>query len=270
MPLDTDVVSSLSSHLLPSRDGDLQEPELAQASTEEISDDSSIDRMPDSPKRKGLAALTTRTKAKTKKLFHIDGAAKGNESDPDEDGVLDNIEHDPAFNTGSLIKKKRFRPGKTADKTLSNIKSVGKAVVHPVDSIKRGATRTTAGQLSKAERPFLSKKADQEYLEAHDNLRRAESTSSSKQGTSDEEQESILGDHRERIREIEAHRESLRAAWTTSRHVRRVRVVPKRHINFPNNDFFLEDDGHGESRRFDWLTWLGYVCIIYMNVTTIY
>ena len=98
-----------------------------------------------------------------------------------------------------------------------------------------------------------------EFLQAHDNLKRAESTSSSKQGTSDEERNSLLGGHRDKIREIEEHRESLRAAWTTSRHVRRARVVPKRHINFPNNEYFLKKNERGELVGYDWLKWLGYV-----------
>ncbi|KAL2047929.1 hypothetical protein ABVK25_011198 [Lepraria finkii] len=47
---------------------------------------------------------------------------------------------------------------------------------------------------------------------------------------------------------MEVHRESLRAAWTTRRHVRRVRVVPKRYVE--------RDDG-GNFVRYDWLGWLG-------------
>ena len=159
------------------------------------------------------------------------------------------MENDAAFNSSRLIRKRRFRPGKTADKTLGAIQSIGNAVVHPIKSAKKTATRTTAGQLSKAERPFLSQEADLELLKAHDNLKRAESTNSSKQGTPDEEQES----HRDKIRELEERRESLSAAWTTSRHVRRVRVVPKRHFNIPNNE-------HGND---DWLKWLGHVILLH-------
>ena len=222
-------------------------------------DDGISDKSPKSSTKKRLSGLTDKTKAKTKKLFGVDDTALINESESDEDGVFDSIEHNAAFQTDALVKKKRFRPGKTADKTKNNIKSLGKAIVHPVDSIKSKATRTTAGQLSKAERPFISQDADREYLEAHDNLKRAESTSSSKQGTSDEEQDFIVGGHREKLKEIEEHRESLQAAWTTSRHVRRVRVVPKRHIGFPNIEHLTEKDEHGGIRRYDWLQWLGHV-----------
>lgn len=221
-------------------------------------DNRSMEYPPRHSRRERLSGLTSKTKEKTKKLLRVDNSLD-EQPESDDDDIFDNIEHNAAFNTSALVKQKRLRPGKAADKTLSNIKSLGKAVVHPVDSIKSKATRTTAGQLSKADRPYLSQKADLEYLDAHDNLKRAESTGSSKQGTSDEEQESVIGGHRDKIRELEAHRESLRVAWTTSRHVRRVRVVPKRHINFPENEYFVERNGRGEFARYDWLKWLGYV-----------
>ena len=223
------------------------------------SDDGSIDQMPDSSKQKRFSGLTSRTKTKTKKIFKMKGGHDGRPDSEDEE-PLGSLEHNPAFNPSDLRKRRRFRPSKTADKALGTMQTIGNAVLHPKDAIKRGATRTTAGQLSKAERPYLSRKADLEFLQAHDNLKQAESSGSSKQVTSDEEQDPLVSSQRDKIKEMEAHRESLRAAWTTSRHVRRVRVVPKRHIKFPENESFVERDEHGNFVRYDWLTWLGYVC----------
>lgn len=218
----------------------------------------SVDSMPGQSKTKRLSGFTRRTKTKTKKLFKLDGAVVDELSEHEEEDPLDKMENNAAFNSSQLIKKRRFRPGKTADKTLGAIQSVGSAVVHPIKSAKKAATRTTAGQLSKAERPFLSQRADIEFLQAHDDLERAESTKSSKHGTSDEEQESLIGSHRDKILELEEHRDSLRAAWTTSRHVRRVRVVKKRHFNIPDNE-------HGKERQqfagYGWLKWLGHVSL---------
>lgn len=222
------------------------------------SDDGSMDKMPGPSKKNRLSGFTRRTKAKTKKLFKLDGAAVDEMSEHGEEDPLESMENDAAFNSSQLIKKRRFRPGKTADKTFKITQTIGNAVVHPIKSAKSTATRTTAGQLSKAERPFLSQKADIQFLQAHDNLERAESTSSSKQGTSDEERESVIGSHRDKIRELEEHRESLRAAWTTSRHVRRVRVVPKRHLNFPDKEHMNERQ---EFIGYDWLKWLGHVIL---------
>ena len=223
------------------------------------SDDGSLVKMPAMPKRKGFSGLTRRTKATTKKFLKLDGAPEDGRSEEGGEGRQDDMKHDPAFNSSQLIKKKTLRPGKTADKSLGAIQYIGNAVVHPMQSAKSTVTRTTANQLSKAERPFISQKSDVEFLQAHENLNRAESTSPSKQGTTEEEQESLIGGHRDKIQEMEENRESLRAAWTTSRHVRRVRVIPKRQINLPDNKYFVERDDHGAFVRFDWLKWLGYV-----------
>ena len=222
------------------------------------SDDGSMDKTAGSPKRKRLSGLTSRTKAKTKKILKMKGTTD-DQSDSEEEGPLSILEHNPAFNPSDLRKRRRFRPGKTAEKALGTMQTVGRVFVHPKDTIKKGATRTTAGQLSKAERPYLSQKANLDFLQAHDDLKQAESTGSSKQVTSDEEQDDSVVGQRDRLKEMEEHRESLRVAWITSRHVRRVRVVPKRHINFPNDDYFIERDEREQVIRYDWLTWLGYV-----------
>ena len=222
-----------------------------------LSGHGSLEDMPGPTRKKRLFSLTGRTKAKTKKLFSLDGTEAGEQSEDDQEDPLDILRNDPAFNSRQMIKKKRLRPAKTADKMLGAIQSLGNAVVHPVKAAKVTATRTTASQLSRAERPFLSQKADVEFLQAHDNLQRAESINSTKRCTSDEEQESLVDGHRHRVREMEEHRESLRVAWTTSRHV--VRVVTQKHINFPNNEYFVRNDEHGNFMRYEWLKWLGYV-----------
>ena len=226
------------------------------------SDDGSMDEVALS-KKKRLSGLTRRAKAKTKRILKIDSAAAEADSEDDQGGPMNDIEHDPAFNPSQLTKKKHMSPTGAAEKTKGTLKTIGTTIAHPKEAIKSKITETTAGQLSKSERPFLSKKADQEYLEAHDNLKREESTSSSKHGTSEEEQDAMVGSQKERIRQMESHRESLQAAWTTRRHVRRVRVVPKRHIDFPENVYFAERDGTGRLVRYDWLKWLGYNLIYY-------
>ena len=224
------------------------------------SDHGSMENISVPTTRKRLLNLTRRTKAKTKKLLKLDGAVGNEQSEVMKENTLDDKKNDPELHSHQLVKRKKLHQRKTADRTLGAIQSISNAVVHPVKSAKSTVTRTTAGQLSKAERPFLSQDADIEFLRAHDNLERAESSrGSSKQDVSDEDQESLIGSHRDKIREMEEHRESLRVAWTTSRHVRRVRVVPKRHITFPDNECFVERDERGDFVRYDWLTWFGYV-----------
>ena len=225
----------------------------------ESSDDESVDKMPGPSKRSRLSGLATIAKAKTKKILQIHGATSDQGASEGE-GPLSALEHNPAFNCSDLQKRRCFRPGKTAEKTLGTVQTMGRVFVHPKDTIKRGATRTTAGQLSKAERPYLSQKANLEFLQAHDDLKQAESIGSSRQVTSDDEEDDYIDKQQDKVREMEAHRESLRVAWTTSRHVRRVRVVPKRHVNVPENEYFVERNEGGELVRYDWLKWLGYVC----------
>lgn len=222
------------------------------------SDDGSTEKMPDLTTRKRLSGLTGRNKAKIKQLFKLHGAKVDEQSEDEDEGPLDSSKNDPAFNSSQLMKRKRLRPA-TADKTLGAIQCIGKAVIHPINSAKSTATRTTACRLSKAERPYLSQEADIEFLQAHDNLKRAKSTSSSKQGTPNEEQDFVISGYQDKIREMEEHRERLRVAWTTSRHV--VRVVPKRYINFPNNEYFVQRDERGDFVRYEWLKWLGYVSL---------
>jgi len=249
----------------PIQDGRPTEPSVWSQKAED-SDDGSIDRRSGPSKRKQISGFASRTKAKTKELLKIDVATRADEQQNGENGgIMDNIEQDPAFNPSQLTKKKQksLSPMGAATKTKEALQTIGTAFAHPKQAIKSKATRTTAGQLSKAERPYLSQKNDAEFLEAHDNLERAESTSSSQRGSSDEEQEMILDSHRDKIREMEAHRESLRAAWTTRRHVRRVRVVPKRHMTFPDDEFFVERDSSGNFVCYDWLSWLGYNLIYY-------
>lgn len=209
-------------------------------------------------KREKIRALTRKTKAKTKKFLRIgDGGSADEGRESGSHGFLRNIEHDPAFIHDQLYKHKRTNESGTTSRPLEALESIATTVLHPKKALKGKATRTTAGQLSKAERPFISQKADLEFLEAHDNLHHAESSRSSRQAAFDSEGDDVTIGYRERIEEMQNHRESLRVAWTTSKHVRRVRVVPKRHVEFPDNDYFTRKDMDGE--HFDWLKWLGYV-----------
>lgn len=228
------------------------------------SDDSSIDKVVPS-KTQRISSLKSKIKTKTKRALKLGSVEEGSDSESEEK-PLQNIDYDPAFNSSQLTKQKKLSASTAAKKTKGAVITIGNAIPHPIDATKGTITRTTAGQLSKAERPYLSQKSDLELLDVHDNLKRLESSSSSRRGATDEEneeQDEVIGNHKTKLREMEAHRESLRAAWTTNRHVRRVRVVPKRHINFPEDEYFVERDANGSAVRYDWLKWLGYNLIYY-------
>ena len=205
-----------------------------------------------------LSDLTRLTKAKTKRFLKGRDALRRIDTGHKE-SIMDHQGQDAEFHPGDRAKEQCQSGGGALGRTLGVLQSAGRTVIHPKDAIKSKVTKTTAGQLSKAERPYLSQKADLEFLQAHDNLKWFESSSPSRHGDSDDGFESVVGKHKHKIREMEEHRESLQVTWTTSRHVRRVRVVPKHHINFPEDSFFVKRNKNGTVIRYDWLKWLGYV-----------
>ena len=226
------------------------------------SSDGSIAKIQGPTKRGKLRGLQRRTKAMTKKLLHIHGGAPADgELDEDEDGVLDNIKADPAFNSGKLVKEKPLTVGGAAKKTADTLHSFASTVVHPSEKFKSKATRTAADQLAKAERPFLSQNTDRELLEAHEDLRSAQTASSTSHGISEEKLHALKENSSQKIEELEKHRESLAVAYTTTRHVNRVRVVKREFMKFPERETFIQRDSNGVFMRYLWAKWLGYVSL---------
>ncbi|KAI9846356.1 MAG: hypothetical protein M1837_004209 [Sclerophora amabilis] len=219
-------------------------------------DSSASDCSLETSKPSRLTRITQKTKAKTKKLLDLDGRGEkyGKGGDRNDDAV-GRIDSDPAFNPSKLTRKRRTSGGDRADKTIDAVKSVAGTIVRPKGAIKEKATKTTAGRLSKVEHPYLSLKADLDYLRAHDVLRQAESSAAS---STSEVDKAVAQEHRDKIEKLESHRESMRVAWTTSRHIHRVRVVPKRHLRFPERSSFKEFDESGAFVRYKWERWLGH------------
>jgi len=87
--------------------------------------------------------------------------------------------------------------------------------------------------------PYLSLKADLEFLQAHDDLTRAEGSQS---GSGDQAQATRKTDNidecEETIAETERRRKNVRVAWVTWRHVQRVRVVDAVPPPFPTKVSF--------------------------------
>ena len=208
--------------------------------------------------------LKRKTKEKAKKLLSINDAKPAEAVLDDGDNIINDIMSEPAFNPGAMQSHRKRSKREGAKATLGSMGSLAVSLKHPKDAIKSKATRATAGHLSKAQRPYLSLDADAEFLEAHDDLSHAESSRSSVLATSDEDQELSIDGHRDKVQRMKAQRESLRVGYITSRHVTRVRVVPKRHLDFPRRDAFFERRLEGEaSSRYDWLKWIGYVLVWY-------
>lgn len=211
-------------------------------------------------KKARLRSLKDKAKEKTKRLLSIDDA----QIQDGEVDIAENIKSDPAFNPGFLRDKQQKKEREGGASPAANLSAVVTSIVSPKDAIKGKATRTTAGKLSKVQRPYLSKDADLEFLEAHNQLDRAESSRSSMQATTDDDNNSLVEGHKGRIDEMKAHRESLRVAWTTTRFVTRVRVVPKRHLDFPARKVFVKNAQEQSAwARYDWLKWMGHVLVWY-------
>lgn len=225
---------------------------------ESLSDDGGVDKTSGLSKRERLQDLKSKTKTKTKLLLKL-GKPRDHDDTRHEDRLVDAISADPAFNPGSAMKNKRLSVGGFAEKALGTVQKVADTIPNPQKSFKSTVTKSTAGKLSQAHRPFLSKKTDAELLQARIDLEGPESSSSSRHYASDDERDRVEGSRRERVEELEAHRESLRVAWTTSRHIDRVRVVPKRHIDFPDRQAFVKKDAGHNVVRYDWGKWLGHV-----------
>ena len=218
----------------------------------------------DKPSRKSrLRKLTSKTKVRTKRLLNIESASLLSAQVNDEHNeALRYVQEDLAFNPSRLTQRKSTKIGGTTDKTIGVLQSISTTVIHPKRAIIGKAKRTTAGNLSSGQGPQLSEQVDHEILKAHDNLSQAQSNISSKHGTSDdnEAEDEETNDCRDRIAVLEAHRESLAVAWTSS-HIDRVRVVPKQHFRFPDPEAFIKRDDTGSQVGYKWEKWLGNVCM---------
>ena len=214
------------------------------------------------PTKGSLRTITLKTKAKSKKLLHMtSGSPPANEAASDHDGVLRHIEDNPAFNPGKLGNPKHPVLKSTTEKTLGVFQTAATTVAHPRQATKSKFTRTTAGQLSKMHK--LDQEADLDLLDAHEDLENAESSRSSGHTLSDDEDVNSLAEgRRAKVEALEAHRESTRVAWITGQ-IERVRVVPKRHLEYPQRSAFVERDGHGSVVRYQWEKLLGYSIIYY-------
>lgn len=209
------------------------------------------------------------------------------------------LKTDPAFNPndvahGRLPEVPGVTPGRRGHSNrIGNFaKRKVTAIAHPKRAAKQRFQSKTAAKLSKATRPYISKESDREYLEAHDELFKAESENRHhkeeekirrrSEGSwisvnQDERQrpeidttetESVqgidaCGTQKHKINKLEAHRESLAVAWITGRHIKRVRLSPSYVVDYPRRDDeqFLERDETGNVVRFKWERYIGKVRI---------
>ncbi|KAL8810463.1 MAG: hypothetical protein Q9200_002557 [Gallowayella weberi] len=213
-----------------------------------------------------LRKLAGKTKQATKRLFSTTDTGERQDilrrPSLEGDPATQVLKDDPTFNPNQLDTKHRSEMGLAA-KVQNNLHTVAAGIINPKQSAKSKAARSTAGRLSKVERPYVSQNMDMEYLDAHDDLSRSHSVASSGRNTSDEDPFRSNRDCRDRVERLEAERENLRAAHTMRRHVQRVRVVPKRHLKFPAEQHFVDTNINREHAGYVWLRWIGYNLVYY-------
>lgn len=182
----------------------------------------------------------------------------------EDDDLKQSLQQDPAFNPDILLEQQGCKAATSPKKVLDVVQKVSYNIVHPKKALTSKVTRTTADKLSRPYRPFLSQGADVEFLQAHEELEEAGSRRTSCRTSSDHDHADPEYQHRKhRMERLKANRESLRIAWTTSRHVLRVRVTPKRQWPYPERSAFVEKDERGRPSRCDWLSWIGQLVVWY-------
>ncbi|KAI4257745.1 MAG: hypothetical protein LQ352_001520 [Teloschistes flavicans] len=215
-----------------------------------------------SPRTK-LRHLAGKTKKMTKRVFSASERHDRHQTlVQDDDPAMKVLKDDAAFNSKQLNTKHQSDKG-LATKAKVNFQAIAAGIVNPKEAVKGKAVRSTAGRLSRVERPYLSKEMDHEFLEAHDNLSRVQSSASSERISSGIDVDLSDDECKERVEQLEARRESLRVAYTTSHFVRRVRVVPKRHIDYPKQEDFVAGGVAQDGAIKEWLAWVGHVLIWY-------
>jgi hypothetical protein len=213
-------------------------------------------------KRDKLLGIKDKTKDKakdrTKRALHIESAVDDADKSSYEAGI-EELNESPAFNPARFLKRARIGQAGLPARAVSVVQGAIEVIVNPKAAIKSRATRKTAGKLAKS-RPYLSRKADLDFLEAHDDLQRAEGSRS----RIDDEEEAAqkdgnIGQCEEHIAELERWRQNMRVAWVTARHVQRVRVVDAvPPLPFPDETFFEQQDDCGFT-EFNWGKWIAYV-----------
>jgi len=196
--------------------------------------------------RRRVKSIGHGAKQKSKHLIAAARSRVGIAEPTPDDSPYAELDNNPAFDPNHLIGDKRVTVGGTADKIMGAVYAAGKAVAHPGTAAKKKA----AGKVAIQDRPYLSQQADLDYLDAHANLSRAES---SRSRTSDDEDENFPGleESQARVAHLDDVRDGRKVAWLTSKHMHRVVVTPKREPIPPNKDEFYVLDPETGQQKFD-------------------
>jgi hypothetical protein len=211
-----------------------------------------------------LKAFGSKAKNKIGDVLSLPGIDTDINSTADEDVIF----ADAAFHPSKVVDDDDSGLAEEGNSDREGgLESVKNALLHPRRAMRQKATRTTAGKVSSASKPYLSRKHQLEFLDANDDLTTAKSNAPSTDAsdTSSEQRDDSVASARRRLERLEDHRESLKTAWVIDRHVHRIRVV---HRSIPkpcqNNFFIIKSGQNGLSKQqFDWPRYLGCLAVWY-------
>ena len=228
------------------------------------------DEAPPQPSSKQRArSIGQAAKAKAKKVLRfsfskdlknsekrVDTEEEEEYEGPDEDDILKDVKRNPAFSPKQLIRKEGFSVSGTIDATFGTTKGTLNTIAHPRRALKAKAAK----KLATPEHPYLSPEADLQLLDVHDEMVKMQSSRTASSNETSSVYESERERLEEKINDLESDREKARVAWITSRHIFRVRVVPKQHFNFPTTLEYYERHEDGTCGKFRYERYIGAVC----------
>ena len=217
-----------------------------------------------------LKTVKAKATTKAKNILEKNLSKLLEKDDRHRDASVGNTEDDTAFHPHRIKEHqlKHVQSDGPIDKAKVAIERSGNTLMHPRRSIRDKVKRVAAGKISTVQKPHSLPTTGAELLDAYDAYSQSEGSRSSEDVS--EAEASDLGfkgkqnrlRNKARLQKLEAQRESMRVASTT-RHIDRVRVVPKEHIKFPEREAFIERDDQDQVKRYKWHSWLGHVLIYY-------
>lgn len=238
---------------------DIEESDLDSYNASETHSQSLDDDVETPTKRQRIRALGQKIKSVPHRVLmraDIVGQAQPQMDADNKDipGVTDN----PNFNVGLLADQPQHGTiVSIASKATEVFGDAKQFIAHPVHKAKR----TAASSVTVSEAPYLSQDADNELIKAHDELDEARDRAAGAH-TNSTEPESDGGwevlEKKHKIHELEARRETLKSAWATAKHVRRVKAVRLPFVGIkPKEEDFNEFDDQGNFVRWKWEMYIG-------------
>ena len=210
----------------------------------------------DTPSTRDQArSLASKAKTKARDVLSLPHASDDDKvsRNNDEGDLLD----DAAFSSLELHDHGADATDDSSDGVRGIFDSAKQSLLHPRRAMRQKATKTTAGKVATASKPYLSSRNNRDFLDAHDYLTEAKSNATSLHASdrTSESTDTDVVDARTQVEQMEDHRESLKTAWAIGRHVDRVRVV-QRSVPKPHRADYITHSSTADSpaskEHIDW------------------